>query len=156
MDKALGFKDVTNSVLAPMPCKILRVEVQAGDTVKQDQPLVVIESMKMETVIRSPQQGTISRVVHQQGDQCKSGTPLVEFAGESMPLRPFASTSSRFKSDDNNKKDDQNDPSKDPIESATMRAPEGASGQQEGQFARTDKEIVIPYPEDAYQPQQYT
>lgn len=67
MDKALGLKDVTNSVLAPMPCKILRVEVQAGDTVKQDQPLVVIESMKMETVIRSPQQGTISRVVHQQG-----------------------------------------------------------------------------------------
>lgn len=82
MDKALGMKDVANSVLAPMPCKILRVEVQAGDTVERDQPLVVIESMKMETVIRSPQRGTISRVVHQQGDQCKSGTPLVEFAGE--------------------------------------------------------------------------
>ncbi|KAI9929996.1 hypothetical protein ASPWEDRAFT_35245 [Aspergillus wentii DTO 134E9] len=83
MDKALGMKDITNSVLAPMPCKILRVEVQAGDTVEKDQPLVVIESMKMETVIRSPQRGTISRVVHKTGDQCKSGTPLVEFAGES-------------------------------------------------------------------------
>ncbi|BCR89394.1 uncharacterized protein ACHE_50592A [Aspergillus chevalieri] len=82
MEKALGMKDVTNSVLAPMPCKILRVEVQAGDAVEKDQPLVVIESMKMETVIRSPQRGTISRVVHQKGDQCKSGTPLVEFAGE--------------------------------------------------------------------------
>lgn len=67
MDKALGMKNVANSVLAPMPCKILRVEVQAGDTVERDQPLVVIESMKMETVIRSPQRGTISRVVHQQG-----------------------------------------------------------------------------------------
>ncbi|KAJ6164477.1 hypothetical protein N7470_003149 [Penicillium chermesinum] len=74
-----GGKDVANSVLAPMPCKILRVEVQAGDVVKKDQPLVVIESMKMETVIRSPQDGTIAHVVHQQGDQCKSGTPLVEF-----------------------------------------------------------------------------
>ncbi|KAL4904511.1 hypothetical protein BDW74DRAFT_185473 [Aspergillus multicolor] len=82
MEKALGMKDVTNSVLAPMPCKILRVEVQAGDTVEKDQPLVVIESMKMETVIRSPQKGKIAKVVHQQGDQCKSGTPLVEFAGE--------------------------------------------------------------------------
>ncbi|KAB8076470.1 carbamoyl-phosphate synthase L chain, ATP binding domain-containing protein [Aspergillus leporis] len=82
MDKALGMKDVTNSVLAPMPCKVLRVEVQAGDLVEKDQPLVVIESMKMETVIRSPQKGTISRVVHQKGDQCKSGTPLVEFAEE--------------------------------------------------------------------------
>jgi hypothetical protein len=43
------------------------VEVQAGDVVEKDQPLVVIESMKMETVIRSPQRGTIARVVHQQG-----------------------------------------------------------------------------------------
>ncbi|KAJ5191316.1 Methylcrotonoyl-CoA carboxylase subunit alpha [Penicillium cinerascens] len=79
MEKALGLKDVANSVLAPMPCKVLRVEVQAGQAVEKDQPLVVIESMKMETVIRSPQRGTIARVVHQQGDQCKSGTPLVEF-----------------------------------------------------------------------------
>ncbi|RMJ26237.1 carboxylase [Aspergillus sp. HF37] len=82
MDKALGMKDVANSVLAPMPCKVLRVEAQAGQTVEKDQVLVVIESMKMETVIRSPNRGTISRVVHQAGDQCKSGTPLVEFAGE--------------------------------------------------------------------------
>ncbi|KAL3473934.1 carbamoyl-phosphate synthase L chain, ATP binding domain-containing protein [Aspergillus californicus] len=82
MEKALGLKDVTNSVLAPMPCKVLRVEVQAGDMVEKDQPLVVIESMKMETVIRSPQKGRIAKVVHQKGDQCKSGTPLVEFAAE--------------------------------------------------------------------------
>lgn len=67
MDKALGMKDVANSVLAPMPCKVLRVEVQPGETVEKDQPLVVIESMKMETVIRSPQRGTISKVVHQKG-----------------------------------------------------------------------------------------
>lgn len=67
MEKALGMKDVANSVLAPMPCKILRVDVQAGDVVEKDQPLVVIESMKMETVIRSPQQGKIARVVHKQG-----------------------------------------------------------------------------------------
>lgn len=67
MDKALGMKDVANSVLAPMPCKVLRVEVQAGETVEKDQVLVVIESMKMETVIRSPHRGTISRVVHRRG-----------------------------------------------------------------------------------------
>lgn len=66
-EKALGIKDVTNSVLAPMPCKVLRVEVKEGDQVKKDQPLVVIESMKMETVIRSPQNGTISKVMHKQG-----------------------------------------------------------------------------------------
>lgn len=67
VEKALGIKDTTHSVLAPMPCKILRVEVKASDRVRKDQVLVVIESMKMETVIRSPQDGVISRVVHQRG-----------------------------------------------------------------------------------------
>lgn len=40
-EKALGLKDVANSVLAPMPCKILRNEVKEGDTVEKDQALVV-------------------------------------------------------------------------------------------------------------------
>lgn len=78
-EKALGIKDVTNSVVAPMPCKILRVDVVEGDQVSKDQSLVVIESMKMETVIRSPQNGTVKKVIHQKGDICKAGTVLVEF-----------------------------------------------------------------------------
>lgn len=81
-EKALGMRDLTHSVLAPMPCKVLRVEVEEGQEVKKNQALVVIESMKMETVIRSPQDGKISRVVHKAGDLCKAGTALVEFEGE--------------------------------------------------------------------------
>ncbi|MCJ1287299.1 hypothetical protein MMC26_006647 [Xylographa opegraphella] len=79
MEKALGVKDITNSVLAPMPCKVLRVMVSEGDSVITDQALVVIESMKMETTIRSPQDGIVSKIVHQQGELCKAGTALVEF-----------------------------------------------------------------------------
>ena len=75
-------RDLTHSVLAPMPCKVLRVEVEEGQEVKKNQALVVIESMKMETVIRSPQDGKISRVVHKPGDLCKGGTALVEFEEE--------------------------------------------------------------------------
>ena len=67
LEKALGTKEVTNSVLAPMPCKVLRVEVQEGDRVKKDQPLVVLEAMKMEMVLRSPQDGTVARIVHKKG-----------------------------------------------------------------------------------------
>lgn len=78
-EKALGIKDVTNSVLAPMPCKVLRNEVKEGDKVEKDQPLVVIESMKMETVIRSPVSGIVARLAHKQGDICKAGTVLVLF-----------------------------------------------------------------------------
>ena len=67
VEKALGIKDTAHSVLAPMPCKILRVEAEPGQEVRKDQVLVVIESMKMETSIRSPQDGVVSRIVHQQG-----------------------------------------------------------------------------------------
>ncbi|KAH8163703.1 hypothetical protein CIB48_g4545 [Xylaria polymorpha] len=38
-----------------------------------------IESMKMETVIRSPQDGVIKRLAHKEGDKCKAGTVLVVF-----------------------------------------------------------------------------
>ncbi|KFY06719.1 hypothetical protein V492_07797 [Pseudogymnoascus sp. VKM F-4246] len=78
-EKALGIKDVANSVLAPMPCKILKNEVNEGDIVEKDAALVVIESMKMETIIRSPQRGTVAKLVHKPGDICKAGTVLVLF-----------------------------------------------------------------------------
>jgi 3-methylcrotonyl-CoA carboxylase alpha subunit len=40
-EKALGIKEITNSVLAPMPCKVLRNEVNEGDIVEKDQALIV-------------------------------------------------------------------------------------------------------------------
>ncbi|KAI1263410.1 carbamoyl-phosphate synthase subunit L [Xylariaceae sp. FL1019] len=81
-EKALGLKEVTASVAAPMPCKILKNEVAEGDSVVKGAPLVVIESMKMETVIRSPQDGVIKRLAHKEGDKCKAGTVLVVFEEE--------------------------------------------------------------------------
>ncbi|KPM45049.1 Methylcrotonoyl-CoA carboxylase subunit alpha, mitochondrial [Neonectria ditissima] len=81
-EKALGLKEVTASVAAPMPCKILRNEVEEGQTVQKGSPLVVIESMKMETVIRSPQDGVIKKLAHKEGDICKAGTILVLFEVE--------------------------------------------------------------------------
>lgn len=83
--KALGEEELKNSVVAPMPCTIARVNVVAGDTVKKDQELVVILSMKMETSIRSPSDGVIKRVAHGVGELVKQGTVLVEFEGEEEP-----------------------------------------------------------------------
>ncbi|KAL2016820.1 hypothetical protein VTK56DRAFT_2943 [Thermocarpiscus australiensis] len=78
-DKALGLKEAAGSVVAPMPCKILRNEVSEGQEVEKGTPLVVIESMKMETVIRSPQKGVVKKLAHKEGDICKAGTVLVLF-----------------------------------------------------------------------------
>jgi 3-methylcrotonyl-CoA carboxylase alpha subunit len=38
--------------------------------------------MKMETVIRSPVEGRVGRIVHGVGEMCKAGTALVEFEEE--------------------------------------------------------------------------
>ncbi|KAJ2904915.1 putative methylcrotonoyl- carboxylase subunit alpha protein [Zalerion maritima] len=69
-------------VTAPMPCKVLRNEVEEGQKVTKGTPLVVIESMKMETVIRSPQDGIVRKLAHKEGDICKAGTVLVLFEEE--------------------------------------------------------------------------
>ncbi|KAK8074547.1 carbamoyl-phosphate synthase subunit L [Apiospora hydei] len=81
-ERALGLKEAKASVAAPMPCKVLKNEVQEGDRVTKGTPLVVIESMKMETVIRSPQDGVIKKLAHKEGDKCKAGTVLVVFEDE--------------------------------------------------------------------------
>ncbi|EXJ62374.1 3-methylcrotonyl-CoA carboxylase alpha subunit [Cladophialophora yegresii CBS 114405] len=78
--KALGLRESANSLVSPMPAKILRVLVKPGDVVKKEQPLVVIESMKMETVIRSPVEGAkVKRVAHGEGEVVGAGVDLVEF-----------------------------------------------------------------------------
>ncbi|KAK0363174.1 hypothetical protein LTR91_020382 [Friedmanniomyces endolithicus] len=73
-------QDSSNTVLAPMPCKILRVEVEVGDVVTKGQVLVVVESMKMEMSVRSPREGVrVKRVVRGVGEVCGVGGVLVEF-----------------------------------------------------------------------------
>ncbi|PHH76162.1 hypothetical protein CDD80_1756 [Ophiocordyceps camponoti-rufipedis] len=81
-EDALGLKEVTASVAAPMPCKVLKLEVAEGDTVQKGDPLVVIESMKMETLIKAPRKSVVKRLPHKEGDICKAGTILVFFEEE--------------------------------------------------------------------------
>jgi len=65
------------SVITPMPCKITQVLVKAGDTVKADQPLLILEAMKMEHVIRAPFAGVVERVSYKEGDLVPEKTPVV-------------------------------------------------------------------------------
>ena len=49
-------------VRAPMAGKLLRLDVRVGDRVKQNQPLAVIEAMKMENELLSPLDGVVVEV----------------------------------------------------------------------------------------------
>ncbi|MDP7262109.1 MAG: biotin/lipoyl-containing protein [Dehalococcoidia bacterium] len=67
-------------VRSPMPGKIVSVSVAAGASVTKGQPLLVLESMKMENTIASPIDGTISAVLVAAGDAVQHGQTLAEIA----------------------------------------------------------------------------
>jgi biotin carboxyl carrier protein len=64
-------------LLAPMPGKIVRVMVKAGDLVDARQPLVVVEAMKMENELRAARGGTVSEVHAHEGRSVDAGALLV-------------------------------------------------------------------------------
>jgi biotin carboxyl carrier protein len=63
-------------IVAPMPGKVVRVLVKAGDQVEAAQGLLVVEAMKMQNEIRSPKSGTVERVLVKEGQAVNAGEVL--------------------------------------------------------------------------------
>lgn len=68
--------DGPRPVKAPMPGRVVRVLVAAGDEVAAQQGLIVIEAMKMQNELKSPKAGRIARVAAQVGETVQSGDIL--------------------------------------------------------------------------------
>lgn len=67
-------------VLAPMPGKVVRVLVAAGDQVEAGRGLVVVEAMKMQNEIGAPKSGRIERVLVVEGQPVRTQDALVIIA----------------------------------------------------------------------------
>jgi biotin carboxyl carrier protein len=62
---------------APMPGKVVRVLVNAGDRVAARQPVVVVEAMKMENELRAGRDGTVAEIHVREGMSVDAGALLV-------------------------------------------------------------------------------
>jgi biotin carboxyl carrier protein len=69
--------DGPRPVKSPMPGRVVRVLVEAGENVEEGQAVVVIEAMKMQNELKSPKAGRVARVVVGVGDAVGSGDVLV-------------------------------------------------------------------------------
>ena len=64
-------------IIAPMAGTVIDVLVQEGETVSENQIVVIIEAMKMETEIRSSSNGTVQAIHIGKGDAIQVHQPLI-------------------------------------------------------------------------------
>ena len=80
---AMGFDSAKNAqvnqITAPMPGLILDINIASGQEVKETDPLLILEAMKMENVLTAPRDGIVKAVCCAKGDAVEKTQLLVEF-----------------------------------------------------------------------------
>jgi biotin carboxyl carrier protein len=79
----LGMEDVgsakAKNLKAPMPGMVLDVLIEAGQQVSKNDPLLILEAMKMENIIKAPADGLVSKVTISTGQAVEKNELLIEF-----------------------------------------------------------------------------
>jgi acetyl/propionyl-CoA carboxylase alpha subunit/acetyl-CoA carboxylase carboxyltransferase component len=70
-------RDEGGVVRSPLPALVVATPLQAGDEVEAGAPLLVVESMKMETVLRAPFRGRVRELTVSVGSQVEAGARLL-------------------------------------------------------------------------------
>ena len=81
--ESLGFRShsraTTQSITAPMPGLIVEVLVGKGQEIREGDPVVLLQAMKMENLIRSPADGTVRALAVKKGQNVEKGDCLLQF-----------------------------------------------------------------------------
>ncbi len=81
-----------NTVIAPLPGKIIDIKVKVGDKVAAGQEVVVLEAMKMENSITSDFEGVVKQILVNVGDNVQTDAVLVEIGDAADAVAPKAAT----------------------------------------------------------------
>jgi biotin carboxyl carrier protein len=65
-------------IKAPMPGLVRRIDVTIGQEIKEGDPILILEAMKMENVLKSPGEGRIAKILISEGAPVEKGQVLVE------------------------------------------------------------------------------
>lgn len=77
--KGAGSLGQGNSLNSGMPGKIVKVFVKPGDVVKEGDPLLIMEAMKMENEMRAAGEAKIKEVLVKAADNVEAGEVLIQF-----------------------------------------------------------------------------
>lgn len=67
-----------NIVLSPMPGLVIKVNCKTGDVVGKDEPILILEAMKMENEICAPRNGKIKEIFVSEGQTVQGNASLFE------------------------------------------------------------------------------
>ena len=76
--KAPLIKQSTKWVRAPMPGKVVKIQVKLNEKVEENQSLIILSSMKMEYFIKSEKKGVIKSIHVKEGDNVSVEQVLIE------------------------------------------------------------------------------
>ena len=74
-ESAHGEKD---KIFAPMPGKIVKILVTVGQEIKEKQPMVIVEAMKMENQVNAKAAGVVKAINFKDGDQVDTESAIIE------------------------------------------------------------------------------
>lgn len=81
--KELGMSNMATKVIkeikAPMPGLVVSIEVEKGQEVKNGDPVIILEAMKMENVLKSPIDGIIKSIKAVKATTVDKNAVLIEF-----------------------------------------------------------------------------
>lgn len=80
---SLGFSSANSSKIkqlkSPMPGLVLSISAAVGKEIKKDEPLLILEAMKMENVIKSPTDGVVKSISVNAGQAVEKGSVMITF-----------------------------------------------------------------------------
>ncbi|MEX1297873.1 MAG: acetyl-CoA carboxylase biotin carboxyl carrier protein subunit [Desulfotignum sp.] len=71
---------MSNEITAPLPGKIVRLDIETGTSIEEDMEILAIEAMKMETIVYAPCDGKIEKMLKKVGDEVEEGDVIATVA----------------------------------------------------------------------------